>query len=68
MIGTILTVAVGVYGGLYLASKGCSYQKAKQPLDRAWDMLKNQCPCSREDYGDEYCESKEKEKKEDDKS
>jgi ribosomal protein L37AE/L43A len=59
MIGELLTVTAGIYAGLYLAKKGCSYERAVKPLENAAQMLKS-CPCcSKEDNENE----KEKEKK-----
>jgi hypothetical protein len=46
MIGTILTIGTGVYVGLYLASKGCSYKAAMKPLQEASAMLRSKCGCA----------------------
>ena len=47
MIGTLITIGTGVYVGLYLAGKGCTYNQATAPLKRTYDMLqRNCCPCT----------------------
>ncbi len=46
MIGTLLTVGTGVYVGLFLASKGCTYRAAVKPLREASDMIRSKCGCS----------------------
>jgi len=48
MIGTILTIGAGVYAGLYLASKGCTYRAAMKPLEEASAMLRKKCGCRQE--------------------
>ena len=45
MIGTLLTIGAGVYTGLYLASKGCTYKAAMRPLKEASDMIRTRCGC-----------------------
>ena len=45
MIGTILTIGAGVYTGLFLASKGCTYKAAMKPLQEASDMIRKKCGC-----------------------
>lgn len=57
MIGELLTVTAGIYAGLYLAKKGCTYERAVKPLENAAQMLKS-CPCCNNEN-----KEKEKEKK-----
>lgn len=43
MIGTLITIGAGVYVGLYLATKGCTYKAAMKPLKEASDLIRNKC-------------------------
>ena len=55
MIGTMLTIGAGVYAGLYLASKGCTYRAAMKPLQEASNMIREKCGCKSVEH-EETCE------------
>ena len=65
MIGTLITIGTGVYVGLYLAQKGCTYNQATKPLKRTYEMLqRNCCPCTIEKEEENKCSKTEEEKNE----